>query len=161
MDGVDDDWTLLLGWTVPLNCRLCLFAALLQARCCKHQPLRLQHPLNPAGWRVPSWDPELELTPCMFYEHLIPLRLQAKFSAACMCVCVCVCVPPGTTFSWLAAPPAVCHSILLFPSCYCWCCLPLGDKFSTQACWLLPTSWSSNESLPLFRNVPFSPIMHS
>lgn len=45
---------------------------------------------------VPSWDLVLEFTLCMFYEHLIPLRLQAKFSAACVCVCVCVLsVPPG------------------------------------------------------------------
>lgn len=57
---------------------------------------KTQYPLNPAAWLVPSWDLALELTPCMFYEHLIPLRLQAKFSVA-LCVCVCVLsAPPGT-----------------------------------------------------------------
>lgn len=63
-------------------------------------------------------------------------------------VCVCVLSAPSSTpnckctFSWQALLPETCHSILLFPSVYCWRCLPCEDKFSTQACWLLLTSWS-------------------
>lgn len=41
---------------------------------------------------VPSWDLLLQFALCMFYERLIPLRLQAKFSATRACVYGCVCI---------------------------------------------------------------------
>lgn len=86
--------------------------------------LKCKYPLNPAAWLVPRWDTALEWTPCMFYERLIPVRLQAKFFLApCICECVfwvlllastnCKC-----THSWLSSLRAgTHHSILLFPFC--------------------------------------------
>lgn len=67
----------------------------------------------------------------MFYEHLIPPRLQAKFSAgaylrARVCVCVCTCVRVCViwlshnckrSFSELALPARMHHSIFVIVLC--------------------------------------------
>lgn len=103
----------------------------------------MQHPLNPAGWRVPSWDPALELTSCMFYEPLILGISRQSFQLhACVCLCVlgvlvhCHSHHCKRIFFWPAQLTVMRHrAIKLFPSVYLWRCLLLqpADKFSTQA----------------------------
>lgn len=144
-----------------------MFAALLKGCRCHYQPLT-------CSTRWPCSLTVAQLGPGARVEGMHVLWASHSSVSPgkvfiCLHICMCVCVlnvPSYTpnckcTFSWQALLPGTCHSILLFPSVYCWRCLPHEDKFSTQACRLLWTFLVSNESLPLFRNIPFSSIMHS